>query len=159
MKTGNENFINKIAHLMETDRSVDAPPDAIKWAKNLYRTRAAEPKETLVQRIAAVLQIDLAPGKAAPGERSASSAEARQMLFSAGKNSIDVRIVKIEKGSNVRGQILGESFAGCTVKLGEFETVSNELGEFSFAEIPAGKYDLTLRTNQAEIVIENLEIN
>ena len=158
MNTGNENLINKIVHLMETDESVDAPQDAIKWAKNLYRTRATEPKKSFVQKIAAVLQIDLAPGKAAFGERSASSAEARQMLFSAGENSVDVRIAKTEKGFNVRGQILGEGFAGCTVKLGEFETVSNDLGEFSFAEIPGGKYDLTLQTNDAEIVIENLDI-
>jgi hypothetical protein len=157
MNTGNENLINKITHLMQTDDSVDAPPDAIKWAKNIYRARAAQRKETFLQKIAAVLQIDLAPGEAAFGERSAS-ANARQMLFSAGENSIDVRIAKIENGFNLRGQILGSGFAGCRVKLGEFETVSSELSEFSFPEIPAGKYDLTLRTNDAEIVIGNLEI-
>ena len=143
---------------METDRSVDAPQDAIKWAANIFRTRAAEPKKSLAQKILAVLQMDLSPGKAAFGERSASASEARQMLFSAGENSIDLRIAKTEKDFNVRGQIFGAGFANCSVKLGKFETVSNELSEFSFTEVQIGKYDLTLQAGETEVVIENLEI-
>lgn len=143
---------------METDKSIKAPQDAIKWATNIFRTRASAPKQSLGQKILAVLQMDLSPGKAAFGERSASASETRQMLFSAGENSIDLRIAKTEKGFNVRGQILGEGFANCTVKLGEFETVSNELSEFSFNEVQSGKYDLTLQTDKTEVVIENLEI-
>ena len=158
MTNENENLINKIVSLMETDSSVDAPTDAIKWAKNIFRTRAVEPKKSLVQKVLAVLQIDLSPNKAAFGERSASGAQARQMLFQAGDNSIDLRIAETEKGFNLRGQILGEGFANCTIKFGEFETVSNQLSEFSFTEIPNGKYNLTLQTNETEIVIEDLEI-
>jgi hypothetical protein len=103
--------------------------------------------------------VDLSPGKAAFGERSAGSAQARQMLFSAGKNSVDLRITKTEKGFDLRGQILGEGFGNCAIKLGKFETASDELSEFSFSEIPGGVYDLTARTSEMEIVIENLEIN
>lgn len=143
---------------METDNSVDAPQDAVKWAKNIFRTRAIEPRKSLVQKVLAVLQMDLSPNKAVFGERSASSAQARQMLFSAGDISIDLRIAKGEKGFNLRGQILGEGFANCIVKLGDFETESNDLCEFSFTEIPNGNYDLTLQSDEKEIVIENLEI-
>ena len=158
MNNGNENLINKIVHLMETDNSVDAPQDAVKWAKNIFRTRAVEPKQSLVQKVLAVLQMDLSPNNAVFGERSASSSQARQMLFSAGEIGIDLRISETENGINLRGQILGEGFANCSIKLGDFETKSNELSEFSFTKIPNGKYDLTLRTDEKEIVIENLEI-
>lgn len=158
MNTGNENLINRIVHLMETDRSTDAPPDAIRWSKNLFRARADAPERSVVQKILAALQIDLAPGKAAFGERSAAPAQTRQMLFSAGENSIDLRITKTEKGFDLRGQIMGDGFGNCAIELGKFETASNELSEFSFSEIPAGVYDLTVRAGEAEIVIENLEI-
>lgn len=156
MTNGNENLINKIVSLMETDSSADAPQDAIKWAKNIFRTRAVEPKQSLMQKVLAVLQMDLSPNKAAFGERSASAGQSRQMLFQAGEISIDLRIAETEKGFNLRGQILGEGFANCTVKVGEFETKLNDLSEFSFTEIPSGKYDLTLQTDGKEIVIENL---
>ncbi len=159
MNNGNENLINKIAQLMETDNSFDAPTDAIKWAKNIFRARVAEPKKSFMQKVLAVLQVDLLPNKAAFGERSASAGGARQMLFQAGENSIDLRVSETEKGFSLRGQILGEGFANCTIKLGEFETISNELSEFAFAEIPNGKYDLTLQTGKTEITIENLEIS
>ncbi|CAN5498648.1 hypothetical protein BH10ACI1_BH10ACI1_19740 [soil metagenome] len=158
MNNGNENLINKIVHLMETDISIDAPQDAVKWAKNIFRTRAVEPKKSLIQKVLAVLQMDLSPNKAAFGERSASAGKARQMLFAAGDASIDLRISESEKGFSLRGQILGEGFANCTIKLGEFETKSNDLSEFSITEINGGKYDLSLQTSEAEIVIENLEI-
>ena len=158
MNNGNENLINKIVQLMETDNSFDAPTDSIKWAKNIFRARVAEPKKSFMQKVLAVLQVDLSPGKAAFGERSASSAQARQMLFQAGKIAVDLRISETEKGFNVRGQILGAGFANCMIKLGEFETKSNELSEFSFTEIQGGNYNLTLQIAETEIVIENLEI-
>lgn len=156
MTNGNENLINKIVSLMETDSSADAPQDAIKWAKNIFRTRAIEPKQSLMQKVLAVLQMDLSPNQAAFGERSASTGQVRQMLFQAGEISIDLRIAETEKGFNLRGQILGEGFANCTIKIGEFETKSNNLSEFSLTEIPSGKYDLTLQTDETEIVIEKL---
>lgn len=143
---------------MQHDDSVDAPQDALKWSKNLFRTRAAQPAKTLVQKLMAVLQMDLAPNKAAFGERSASAAQERQMLFSAGANGIDLRIKKGEKGFDLKGQILGEGFAESRVRFGDLETTTNRLSEFSFSEIPAGRYDLTLFSGETEITVENLEI-
>lgn len=162
MSLGNKNQenIERIIRLMQTDKSVDAPQDAVKWAKNIFRARAAEPKRSLVQKIVAVLQIDLAPGKAAFGERSASSAAERQMLFKAGENAVDLRVKKDEKGLfDVRGQILGEGFANCLVKLGEKETKADDLSEFKLEKISAGSYELVFKAGENEIVIENLEIS
>src|ERR1044072_2344307 len=102
MKNSEKQFLEEIVSLMQRDESVDAPQDAIKWSKNLFRTRAAEPKKSFVQKILAVLQVDLAPNKAACGERSAAAAQERQMLFEAGDNGIDLRIKETEKGFVVK---------------------------------------------------------
>lgn len=158
MNNYEENLLNKIVQLMQTDNAVDAPEDSIKWAKNIFRSRIAEPKKSLVQRVLAVLQMDISPNKAVFGERSASASQARQMLFEAGETSIDLRITETENGFNVRGQILGEGFAGAAIKFGEAEMMSGELGEFGFSNLTGGNYTLILKTNETEIVIENLEL-
>ncbi|MDQ3800177.1 MAG: hypothetical protein M3384_12050 [Acidobacteriota bacterium] len=156
----NDELINKIIHLMQTDESADAPADSVKWAKNIFRTRAAaEPKKSLVQKILAVLQMDLSGAQPAFGERSATLSQTRQMLFQAGDNAIDLRISEEENGFAVQGQILGEGFANCTAKLGDFESKANELSEFRFTQLPGGKYDLVLRTADREIEIAGLELN
>lgn len=160
---GNEETIGKIVYLMQTDKSVDAPTDAIRWSKNIFRARVVEPKKSFAQKILAVLQVDLAPGKAAFGERSASAEQARQMLFQAGENGLDFRIKRVEAGLDVRGQILGEGFENAMIKLfgkeDSFETVTNEISEFEFTSIPAGKYRLSVQKGEREIVVEDLELN
>ncbi|MET0752170.1 MAG: hypothetical protein ABWZ66_02305 [Pyrinomonadaceae bacterium] len=158
MNNSEKQIIDKIISLMQRDDSVDAPQDAIKWSKNIFRTRAVAPKQSLVQKVLAVLQMDLSPNKAAFGERSGGAAQERQMLFEAGENGIDLRIKEDEKGFGVRGQILGEGFAGASIEFGDFETVASELGEFSFTDIPGGEYDMTLKIGETEITIEKLRI-
>ena len=160
-KTGDRE-INRIIYLMQSDKSFDAPTDAVRWSKNLFRARALEPKKSVVERVLAVLQMDLSPNRAAFGERSASATQARQMLFAAGDNSLDLRIKAGKKGFGVRGQILGADFANCLVEIfnenDSFETLANELSEFGLAEIPNGKYAVRLQSGGKEITIENLEL-
>ena len=147
---------------MQADDSADAPADAVRWSKNLFRARAAEPKQSVVERVLAVLQIDLAPNKAAFGERSASAGSARQLLFDAGEHQIDLRITGVNKGFRLNGQVLGAGFAGAEVKLFNAEkslTVnSNYLSEFSFEKISKGTYTLSLTFVDKEIIIENIII-
>jgi hypothetical protein len=161
-KMNDEDLINKIVRLMQTDNSEDAPADAVQWSKNLFRTRAREAKKSLVRRIVAALQMDLSPDKAAFGERSAASSAARQMLFGAGANSIDLRITKTGKGFAVAGQVLGEGFAGAEVKLFSeskiFVTKSNELSEFRFENVSKDSYTLSLIFRDKEILVENIKI-
>ena len=160
MSKNNDETIEKIIRLMQTDESVDAPADSILWSKNLFRSRVIESKKSFAQKILAVLQMDLSPNKTVFGERSATSAT-RQMLFQADVNGIDLRISKTDKNLNLQGQILGAGFANCTVKIsGEnasFEVRANELSEFNFSEISSGRYDLTF-TGETEIVIEGIEL-
>ena len=158
MNPMNERQINQIITLMKNDDSADAPTDAVRWAKNIFPTRAAAPQKSFVQKVLAVLQMDLSPNKAAFGERSASASQSRQMLFQAGENALDIRLVETENGFNLHGQILGEGFANAVVKIGEFETIINETSEFKFANVPVGKYTLSFKSDQKEIVVEDLEI-
>lgn len=163
MNNENEDLINKIVYLMQTDKSADASADSIQWSKNLFRARTTEPKKSLVQKVLAVLQMDLSPDKAVFGERSASASQVRQMLFSAGDNSIDLRITQVNKRFTIAGQILGEGFTEAEIKLTNtkktFIQKTNELGEFTFENISKDKYTLSLALNNKEIVIENIEIS
>lgn len=154
----NQEKIERIVNLMQTDDSVDTPQDAIKWSKNIFRTRRAELKKSLVEKIVAVLQLDLLPGKAAFGERSATASQVRQMLFRAGENAVDLRITENRNVLRIRGQILGEDFANSVVKIGDFITNADEFSEFDFDEIPKGIYDLIFQSGEREIVIEKLEL-
>jgi hypothetical protein len=165
MKIGmnNEDLLEKIVKLMQADDSTDAPADAVRWSKNLFRARAVEPKKSLFRQVLAVLQMDLSPDRAAFGERSASASQTRQMLFTAGDHQIDLRITKVNKGFKVTGQILGDGFAGAQIKFfnenKNFPAKSSDLGEFSFEKISKGKYTLSLIVKDKEIVVENIELS
>ena len=161
MNTEN-NKIERIIQRMLTDKATDAPVDAIKYAKNLYRARAVEPRSSFVQRVLAVMQVDLAPNKAAFGERSAAASQARQMLFDAGEHAVDLRITVAKSGFDIRGQILGEGFEN-----GEIEIVNNDISNkvkidktngFKVFGLSSGLYDLTIKGKNAEIVLEKLEL-
>lgn len=162
MNRSKEERIEEIVRLMRRDDSVDAPVDSIKWAKNLYRTRAADQRPSLVKRLVASLQMDLAPGKAAFGERSAASGTARQMLFNAGENAVDLRVTAKGKFLDLRGQVLGQGFAGGHVAVVggdiKLETAIDETGEFRLEKVAKGFYELKLTSAEREIVIESLEL-
>ncbi len=113
----------------------------------------------LFEKVFAVLQMDLSPNKAVFGERSASATQARQMLFEAGENTIDLRITETENGLNIHGQILGDGFENAKVKIGGFSTETNDLSEFKFTNIPIGIYSLKIAGVNREIEIENLDLN
>lgn len=161
-KTIDQN-LDRIVYLMQADKSFDAPADAIQWSKNLFRSRVVEPKKSIVERVLAVLRMDLSPNRAVFGERSASASQARQMFFQAGDNAVDLRIKQGEKGLNVQGQILGANFENGSVRIfndeNSFETAANDLSEFKFAEMPVGRYSVRLQNGEKEILIENLELN
>ena len=160
MNNPHDKRLNEIVRLMETDDSIDAPADSIKWAKNLFRTKQVQP--SLVKRLVASLQVDLKPGKAAFGERSGSTGTVRQMLFNAGEHAIDLRINAENSHVDVQGQVLGEGFAGATVALKgpDVDRTSDigDMSEFAFENVPKGYYTLTLRSIDREIVIEDVDL-
>jgi len=147
---------------MERDDSVDAPADSIRWASNLFRTRAAEPKASLIKKLVAVFQTEIAPNRPAFGERSASASAARQILYRAGDNAIDLRVEAAKTGFTVRGQILGEELSGAGIRLfndeKSFETTANETSEFRFDSVPAGTFDLTIQGSDVEITLKGIDV-
>lgn len=162
MKNSEEQRIVHVIQRMLADRSVDAPADVIKYAKNLYRTRAAEPKASIIKRVLAVMQVNLAPNRAAFGERSAAGGEARQMLFDSGDNAVDLRITAIKNGFDIRGQILGDGFEAGEVEIvndkTSVKTPIDKMSGFRLSELHAGTYNLTIKGNNTEILIEQLDL-
>lgn len=156
MSESRDKNIERIIRLMQTDDSADAPSEAVKWSKNIFRTREKQP--SALQKIKAVLKIDLAPGKAVFGERS-GAAEARQMLFEAGEFGIDLRVSQSDGRFEVKGQVLGEGFENREASLGEYSARSNELGEFAFSAVEPGTYTFSIGNGEEEIVIEGIGIS
>ena len=157
-----EKNIQNILELMRRDNSVDAPADQIRWASNLFRTRATEPKVSLVRKIAAVLQMEIGPGQAAFGERSTSASKVRQMLFRADDNAIDIRLEPGKKGFTVRGQVLGAGFTDARVTLSDDiktqETRTSATSEFQFDSVAAGRYQLVIRGENMEVSLKAIDI-
>lgn len=147
---------------MEKDDSVDAPADTIKWVKNLYLSKAADTKPSLVRRIIATLLSEIEPGKAAFGERSASASQARQMLFSAEEAAIDLRIKENGKKLSITGQIVGDGFENAKVRLfnneREYTASATELAEFELQGVVRDSYSLSVAALEVEIVIENIDL-
>jgi hypothetical protein len=152
----------KVLFLMKADDSAPAPAVAKNWAVNLFRTRKAfQPKATVTQKILAVLQMDLLP-EMVFGERSASAAAVRQMLYQADDESLDLRIKETAEGFIINGQILGENWEN-----GQIEIFNNDLSiteklnkmaEFALPSVPAGEYNLRLQNGEKEILIEKIVI-
>lgn len=157
--SNSDDNIKKIIHLMQTDDSVDAPADAIKWSKNIFRTPVVERKKSIFKSVLGVLQVNLKPNKPVFGERSASASKVRQMLFDAGENSVDIRITEDENGYDLHAQILGVGFENASVHFGSHETVANELSEFKFAGIKKGTYEVRIRNLDSEIILEKVRLD
>ncbi len=160
MKNTEEQSLEHIIRRMQTDKAVDAPADALRYVKNLYRTRMTEPTRSVFQRVLAVMRVDLGPNRAAFGERSGTAGQARQILFESENNAVDLRVKASGTISEIRGQILGENFEN-----GEIEITNDsvalgahisETSNFTFSKVPNGKYSVTIRARDKEIYIEEL---
>ena len=154
--------IDKIIKLMQSDQSVDAPPDAVERAKNIFRQAVREPKRSLMHRIVAVLSADLAPNKAAFGERSASALKTRQLLFTAGDTAIDLRLSMTGAKMDMHGQLLADELSSGQVKLFNpdrmLEAETDEFGEFRLVSIDAGDYSMIISLGDKEIYIERIDL-
>lgn len=152
----------KIVNLLKIDKAKDAPADSVAWAKNLFRSKIAAPKQTIFQKILAVLEMDISPNNAAFGERSATS-PTRQLFYKADQIGISLRISKDEEELSLMGQILGDGFDNSQIELQNKQTSisvnSNELSEFRISKIPFGNYDLFIRNLETELVIENVNFD
>jgi len=162
MKNTQEQKIEYIVSRMLADRTEDAPADVIKYTRNLFRSRAAEPKASVLKRVFAILQVDLAPHRAAFGERSATGAQARQMLFEAGEHAIDLRITTTGNKVEIKGQILGSGFEDGEIELTFGKTSAKTkvagAGRFEFSGLPTAEFAMTITGPESHIVIEKIDL-
>jgi hypothetical protein len=152
----------KIISLMRNDTAEEAPPELIASAVNLFRLRrstAAEP--SLVRRVLAALSFDSLQLAPAYGVRSGGLA-ARQLLYSAGENDLDLRLTSKDEAWVVSGQVLGGGCTGGEVLLqgssGQAVATLNELCEFALPAVPSGSYTLRVRFNDVEVEVPELEL-
>jgi hypothetical protein len=84
------------------------------------------------------------------------------MLFNAGEHAIELLITSEPAKSHLKGQVLGEGFAGAELTLSSKEFFKKsrigEMSEFDMLDVPKGFYTLTVRSNEREIVIEDVDI-
>lgn len=157
--------LRRVATLMRSDASEDAPRDVLMSAVQLFRARKAGGREPgLLRRIVAALTFDSSALTPAFGVRSGLAAPARQLLFSAGDFDVDLRLAQGGEGWTVSGQVLGPCGGG-QVELapaaragGETRAALNELCEFTLPPVPEGSYALRLRMNDTEVEIPDLNL-
>lgn len=160
--------LQQVIGLMRTDASEDAPHNALAHALNLFdaRRRAATPEsrsgKSVVGRVLAALSFDSTQNAPAYGLRSAHAA-ARQLLFSAGDNDLDLRIAPSGDEWTLSGQVLGactggeielEDAAGAIVAVASL----NDACEFRLHAVPTGVYTLRLRLGESVVEVPALEL-
>jgi anti-sigma factor RsiW len=151
--------LERLIALMRADHFEDAPDHVINRAIRLMRPAPAAEQGAL-QRLIAVVMNDSWRTPMAAGFRSAS-AWPRALLLSAGDRELDLQIRPTGERWQLFGQVLGPEEPG-TVVLSvadhQVTTTLNELGEFILPPVLTGRYTLTLRQGQREIIVPNLEL-
>jgi len=153
--------VGQVLALMQTDTAVDAPRDVLAYALNVFR-RQEKVQPSLLRRIVAALSFDSSSNLApAFGVRS-GQATARQLLYAAEENDIDIRLTPEDEKWIVSGQVLGEECVGGRIEIeGEGEVVAadlNDLCEFRLPAVQGGSYRLRLQFGNKEVEIPQLEL-
>lgn len=148
---------------------VEPPPPALHgklqqlFVEHRRRQQAASAEPGFFQRLVAALTFDsfLQPGVA--GVRSAQTLELRQLVYSTevADVALNVRRVRALGSHTLAGQLLPTSDLDPTtvsVQLLQNDreagiTLADDLGEFAFANLPAGEYQLILSGDQLELLL------
>lgn len=155
--------LERLVSLMRTDTGQDAPSSVIQRAVNLFRPRPvpASTPSGLQRRILAALHFDSLGLAPAFGVRSGKPG-ARQLLFHAGVDEIDLRIEPAGEAWTISGQVLGKATAnGRAILQGALsisQAVLNELSEFTLPPVQAGTYKLILSLADVDVEIEEIRI-
>ena len=154
--------LSQTIQLMRADDAEAPPRGAAAYALGLFRRRAAASEPSRLRRVLAALSFDSAALTPAFGVRAGQPAAARQLLYSAGENDLDLRVAPAaEAGWAVSGQVLGPARAGRVELEGaalSVEAALNEQSEFSLPPVPEGTYTLRVRFEDAEVEVPQLEL-
>jgi len=153
--------LESVMALMRTDESEDAPRDLLSYVINMFQQNRLERESSILRRLVATLTFDSMTTAPAFGVRSAQS-EARQLLYSAEENDIDLRITPRNELWIVAGQVLRADCVGGQVELagptGSAVAPLNDLCEFTLPPVSAGKYSLRVKIADLEVEVPELEL-
>ncbi len=153
--------IRQTTSLMRSDAIENAPTDVVKYAKGIFRQRAANWKPSALNRIVAALTFDSLNAALAHGLRSQAGG-GRQLVYSTENVDIDVRVTTENEEWQIAGQVPGSFCASGEVTLESdsfsAKTTLSELCEFSFSSVPEGTYKLSVQLPDVTIETPPLEI-
>lgn len=154
--------IENVLEIMRTDKSKDAPPDALRYVLNLFQQGQPEAEPSLLRRLVATLTFDSLTVAPAFGIRSGQT-QSRQMLYSAEENDIDLRITLQNNQWIVAGQVLRPECIGGEVEMqgasGAAVAALNDLCEFTLPAVSPGSYLLRVKVADVVVEIPDLELN
>jgi hypothetical protein len=154
---------------------VEAPPPALhQKLQQLFVDHRRQQKVTkselgFLQRLVAALTFDsfLQPGLA--GVRSTQTLDLRQLVYSTAVADVALNVRRERTLGNhiLAGQLLPTSdLAPATVSVQLLQndhevgiTLADELGEFTFTDLPAGDYQLILSADQLELLLPPFTLN
>ena len=164
-------WYERIRTVAASDDTTEPPPWVLKRAVKLFETaRGRAAVRAALGRLAAVLVFDSRNRPQLSGVRLTEAAD-RQLLYRAGAYTVDLQIASIDENrSRLSGQALKEgefkfeSVAGLKVFLVREEgatesVVANNFGEFMFADVADGRYDLQIEAGDVKITIAGLTIS
>jgi hypothetical protein len=147
--------------LMRSDVIESAPAELVKYAKSIFRQRAANPKPSALRRIVAALTFDSLTATPAYGLRSQAGG-GRQLVYSTDTVDIDVRVSAENEEWQIAGQVPGSlcESGEVTLESDSFSATAklSELCEFSFSSVPEGTYKLSVQLPDVTIETPPLEI-
>lgn len=161
-------WYERVRALAATDDSLEPPPWVLTRALRLFEREPARPHAVdKLGRLVATLIFDSLSQPALAGVRLAETSN-RQLLYSAGQYSIDLRMALTPRSAvELTGQILRvdesrfESVARLALDLKrEGETVcstrTNDAGEFRMDRVARGEYELLIETREGIIIVQRL---
>jgi len=113
------------------------------------------------RRIVALLTFDSRDAGPAFGTRSLFTTS-RQMLYSAEQIDLDLRVTMQNDECVLAGQVINGGCAEGQIEIsgvaGRAEANLNDVCEFTLSPVPAGQYSLTVRMQDLEIQIPELDL-
>ncbi len=152
--------LTELFALMREDDSVDAPEHVIQRALRLMPQTASRPADAVRRFVASLIRDSWRAPQLAPGLR-AGNRWPRSLLLRAGDRELDLQITPSGEQWQLAGQVLGPEAPGSATLSGPGGDVTaslNALGEFVFPPLQMGRYTLTLRHDDLEINVPELEI-
>jgi len=160
----------QVKSIAASDDSIAPPAWVLKRAVRIFETARAPRRSARVGQAIASLVFDSFARQSLAGVRSAETAN-RQLLYSAGDYTVDLQVASTEHArADLMGQVLLEGEAAFDAVSGlkldiarggkvVCSVTTGEMGEFKFAGLEYGVYDLTVELSEGSLTIPDLPVS